>query len=57
MQAARSETPLTFRASAGIKEYFAECFTAYTYEPDLLKNHDPVGYAMIERVLGELSLP
>ncbi len=57
VQAARSGTPLTFRASAGVKEYFAECFTAYTYEPDLLKKHDPVGYAMIERVRGELSLP
>ncbi|WP_027882904.1 hypothetical protein [Meiothermus rufus] len=55
--AAKLGTPLTFRASVGVKEYFAECFTAYVYERDLLQKHDPVGHAMIKRVREELGLP
>ncbi|WP_170148265.1 hypothetical protein [Meiothermus hypogaeus] len=57
IEAAKLGTPLTFRASVGTKEYFAECFAAYTYERDLLQRHDPVGYAMIRKVREELGLP
>jgi len=57
IKAAKLGTPLTFRASVGAKEYFAECFVAYTYERDLLQQHDPVGYAMIRKVREELGLP
>lgn len=32
-------------------EYFAESYTAYRYYPDTLLSYDPVGHAMVEKVL------
>ena len=38
-------------AAKNAKEYFAETFLAYVQHPDVLKAHDPVGHAMVARVL------
>lgn len=36
------------------EEYFAECFAAYVYHPDELRDRDPDGYDLIEAVLQKI---
>jgi SPP1 gp7 family putative phage head morphogenesis protein len=44
--------PLTRYASEyDPREYFAESFSAYTFHREVLKEHDPVGFTMVEDVL------
>jgi hypothetical protein len=43
--------PVTEYAKTNREEYFAETFAAHTYHPAELKERDPVGHAMVEKVL------
>jgi SPP1 gp7 family putative phage head morphogenesis protein len=42
---------ITRYAAYNHSEYFAESFTAYKYQRAELREHDPVGFAMVEEVL------
>lgn len=44
--------PITEYAAVNHTEYFAESFSAYRFQRAELREHDPVGFAMVEEVLG-----
>jgi hypothetical protein len=39
---------LTYRGYSDPQEWMAESFAALVHEPDLLRNHDPAGYSLIQ---------
>lgn len=43
--------PISKYANHNYREYFAESFTAYKYHRAELREHDPVGFTMVEEVL------
>lgn len=49
--AAATKSPITEYAAQTHREYFAESFTAYRYNPAELKAHDSIGFQMVEDVL------
>jgi SPP1 gp7 family putative phage head morphogenesis protein len=51
----KNSKPITRYATTDRYEYFAESFAAYRFHPDELRAHDPIGYSMVEYVLGLLS--
>lgn len=54
-QAAREYSfTITPYARDDAEEYFAECFAAYVYHPDELRERDPDGYDLIEAVLQKI---
>lgn len=52
----KSKRQITNYASVNDREYFAESFTAYYRRRADLRNHDPVGYKMVEDVLREREI-
>jgi SPP1 gp7 family putative phage head morphogenesis protein len=50
-EAYRRGNPITRYGASSAGEYFAESFAAYHYHPDALREHDPVGWNMVQRVL------
>ena len=43
---------ISLYSATSAKEYFAEAFSAYVHTEAALKAHDPIGHAMVEKVLG-----
>lgn len=50
-KATKKDSFLTAYASTISSEYWAECFAAYWHERKLLKERDPDGFVMVEKVL------
>lgn len=56
VRAYKRGNPITSYAAISPTEYLAETFAAYHFHPDELKKHDPVGWNMLQHVMGHHEL-
>jgi hypothetical protein len=55
-EAFSSGKPITQYGTTSPREYFAESYSCYRVDRDMLEKHDPVGFRMISNAVRELGL-